>query len=232
MKAERLSHRLASVAAFVEEGAVVADIGSDHAYLPCFLVKSGKVSKAIAGEVVQGPYESAVRNVKREGLEHAISVRYANGLQAIQEDDKVDTVTIAGMGGTLIATILEEGKENMHGIKRVIAQPNLHAMAIRDWAVANGWFITDEEILKEDGKIYEVLVLEKGHSDYSEAERLLGPILIRKASEVFMEKWKKESEQWESVLQSLQQAEETDEVIVKKEQLRRQLQIVEKVFTS
>ena len=82
MNTERLSDRLAAVASFVEEGAVVADIGSDHAYLPCFLVSKGKVQQAIAGEVAKGPYESAVRNVKREGLTGAITVRLADGLFA------------------------------------------------------------------------------------------------------------------------------------------------------
>lgn len=232
MKAERLSARLSTVASFVEKGAVVVDIGSDHAYLPCYLVKSGKVSKAIAGEVVQGPFESAVRNVKSEDLERAITVRLANGLHAIEAQDGVDTVTIAGMGGSLIATILEEGKERLYGIKRIIAQPNLHAKAIREWAIANGWFIKDEEILKEDGKIYEVLVLEKGQVDYDEADLLLGPILMKKASSVFKEKWTKESEQWQHVLQSLQQSKETDLIVAKKNQLTRQLQIVERVLMS
>ena len=68
LNTERLSNRLEAVASFVEKGAIVADIGSDHAYLPCFLIHNRKVQKAIAGEVAKGPYESAVNNVRREGL--------------------------------------------------------------------------------------------------------------------------------------------------------------------
>ncbi len=164
MNSERLSNRLKAVASFVNEGAIVADIGSDHAYLPCFLIHTKKVSKAIAGEVVKGPYESAVKNVRREGLSKEITIRLADGLFAIEEQDAVDTVTIAGMGGPLIATILESGKKRLTNVKRIIAQPNIYARAIREWAVSNEWAITDEHILKEDGKIYEIIILEKGQA--------------------------------------------------------------------
>ncbi|HWL13141.1 MAG TPA: class I SAM-dependent methyltransferase, partial [Ureibacillus sp.] len=97
MNAQKLSKRLETVASFVPTGAVVADIGSDHAYLPCYLVHNGIVKKAIAGEVVKGPYDSALKQVKLEGLEEHITVRLADGLKAIEERDKVDTITIAGM---------------------------------------------------------------------------------------------------------------------------------------
>ena len=127
MITERLSNRLKAVASFVEKGAIVADIGSDHAYLPCFLIKTGIVQKAIAGEVAKGPYESAINNVTREGLTNAVTVRLADGLLAIEESDQVDTVTIAGMGGSLIASILENGKERLKNVKRIIAQPNIHS---------------------------------------------------------------------------------------------------------
>ena len=85
LNSERLSNRLKTVASFVDEGAVVADIGSDHAYLPCFLIHTKKVKKAVAGEVAKGPYESAVKNVRREGFSEVITVRLADGLFAIEE---------------------------------------------------------------------------------------------------------------------------------------------------
>lgn len=113
MKKIRLSERLSAVASFVEQGDTLADIGSDHAFLPTYLVKEGIVKKAIAGEVAQGPFESALRNVEKEKFADAIQVRLANGLQAIEEDDEVTTVTIAGMGGSLITTIWMKAKKNL-----------------------------------------------------------------------------------------------------------------------
>lgn len=218
------------VAGFVEENAVLADIGSDHAYLPTYLVKKGVVEKAIAGEVVQGPYDSAVKNVRREQVADKITVRLANGLQAIQQEDGVDTVTIAGMGGPLIAKILEEGQVHLSTVKRLVTQPNIHAEAIRQWAVAHDWHIVDERILKEDHKIYEIVVLEKGAAKYKELELLLGPILMKEKNPVFQEKWQREIKQWKQILKSLEGASEEEAIQKKRNQLTTQIEVVEEVL--
>lgn len=232
MNAQRLSKRLEAVASFVPTGAVVADIGSDHAYLPCYLVHQEIVSKAIAGEVVKGPYESAVKQVKSEGLDKQITVRLANGLKAIDKQDKVDTITIAGMGGPLIVSILESDPEVLKHVTRLILQPNIHAKAIRQWALKNGWAILDEVILEEDGKIYEIIVLQKGVMSLTEAETLLGKFLIAERSEVFVEKWSKEIDNWKRVLASIQEAEQTPEIAEKREELFRLIELVEGVLNS
>ncbi|WP_432358569.1 tRNA (adenine(22)-N(1))-methyltransferase [Sporosarcina sp. UB5] len=231
MNSEKLSLRLVAVASFVEEGAILADIGSDHAYLPCYLVKAGKITKAIAGEVVKGPYESAVKNVRKKGLTDEITVRMGNGLEAVHDSDRVDTVTIAGMGGPLIASILSDGNEKLHNVKRIIAQPNIHASSIREWAVQNEWKIVDEHILKEDNKIYEIIVLEKGHAEYDELEMLVGPFLLKQKSDVFIEKWKRESDEWKRVLTFLENAESTNEINEKKELLRKKIELVGGILT-
>ncbi|MER2088466.1 MAG: tRNA (adenine(22)-N(1))-methyltransferase TrmK [Sporosarcina sp.] len=232
MNSERLSNRLEAVASFVNKGAVVADIGSDHAYLPCFLIHTGKVRKAVAGEVAKGPYESAVKNVLREGLSEAITIRLADGLFAIEESDAVDTVTIAGMGGPLIATILDRGKERLAHVNRIITQPNIYARAIREWAVVNGWKVADEQILKEDGKLYEIIVLEKGLSAYDELELMAGPILLVSKTDVFYEKWENEMVEWNRVLDSLEKASETDAIKKKKAQLKSHIDLVGRVLAT
>lgn len=226
----QLSKRLKMVAEFVEKDAVLADIGSDHAYLPTYLVKKGEIEKAIAGEVVKGPYESAVKNVKRENVADEINVRLANGLQAIHEEDRVTTVTIAGMGGPLIAKILEEGKSLLTSVKRLVTQPNIHAIAIREWAIANGWKIIDEKILKEDDKIYEIVVLEKGTATYTTLERLLGPVLLKEKNPVFHEKWQREVKQWKQILNSLEEAHQDKSIQEKRTQLLKQIDSVEEVL--
>lgn len=228
----QLSKRLQMVAEFVEENAVLADIGSDHAYLPTYLVKKGVIQKAIAGEVVKGPYESAVKNVKRENVADEITVRLANGLQAIHEDDGVNTVTIAGMGGPLIAKILDEGKSKLTSVKRLVTQPNIHAAAIREWAILNEWKIIDEKILKEDDKIYEIVVLEKGTGTYTDLERLLGPVLMQEKNLVFHEKWQREVKQWKQILTSLESASQDATVQEKRTQLLKQIEMVEEVLNG
>lgn len=219
MNAQKLSKRLETVASFVPTGAVLADIGSDHAYLPCYLVHQGIVSQAIAGEVVKGPYESAVRQVRTEGLSEQISVRMADGLEAVKVEDRVDTVTIAGMGGPLIVSILENNPESLTNVTRLILQPNIHAKVIREWALRNDWAILDEVILKEDEKIYEVLVLQRGEMTLTSAEILLGQHLIAQKSDVFIEKWSKEIENWQRILKSIESAESTPEIESKRAEL-------------
>lgn len=230
MNAQKLSKRLEAVASFVPTGAVLADIGSDHAYLPCYLMHKEVISRAIAGEVVKGPYNSAVRQVRTEGLTENITVRLADGLAAVHPDDLVDTVTIAGMGGPLIVSILEKHPEALENVTRLVLQPNIHAKVIREWAVQNGWAILNEEILEEDGKIYEILVLQRGEETLTDAEILLGKQLMAAKSEVFVEKWTKEIANWERVLQSIEKAEATPDIKKKRAELHALIDLVKEAL--
>ncbi|RNF41033.1 tRNA (adenine(22)-N(1))-methyltransferase [Planococcus salinus] len=234
MNAQQLSNRLMRVAHHVPAGAVVADIGSDHAYLPCYLVLNGIAEKAIAGEVVQGPYDSARNQVIQEQLTGQIEVRLASGLGAVQPQDGVTVVTIAGMGGPLIRTILEQGKERLAGVERLVLQPNVHARSIREWAVENGWSIVNEEILKENEKIYEILILEQTDKtkELSPEELLMGPVLMKEFSAVFQEKWTKECAQWKKIISSMESAEETPELAEKKQELSGKVKLVEEVLKN
>lgn len=232
MNAQKLSKRLETVASFVPTGAVVADIGSDHAYLPCYLVHNGIVTKAIAGEVVKGPFESALRQVKLEGLQEHITVRLADGLEAIEQSDGVNTITIAGMGGPLIVSILEKNPEALNKVTRLILQPNIHAKVIRQWAIQNHWAILDEEILKEDEKIYEVLVLQRGEMELSEQEILLGKQLMANKTDVFVEKWSKEIENWRRILTSIERADDTSDIVNKREEVTHLIKLVKEALKN
>jgi tRNA (adenine22-N1)-methyltransferase len=234
MNAQQLSMRLLRVAHYVPHGAVVADIGSDHAYLPCFLVLNGRAERAVAGEVVKGPYESARKQVRIEQLAEKISVRLASGLDAVDPEDGITAVTIAGMGGPLIASILEQGKEKLAGVSRLILQPNVHAKAIREWAMANGWNLVHEEILKENDKIYEILVLEplQQPTALSEAELLMGPMLMKEFSPVFQEKWRRESSQWQKIVQSMEATAETEDIAKRKQELQKKIKLAEEVLNG
>lgn len=230
MNAQKLSKRLETVASFVPTGAIVADIGSDHAYLPCYLVHKGIAARAVAGEVVKGPYESAVKQVRAEGLTDKITVRMADGLAAVEEADEITAVTIAGMGGPLIVSILEKHPQALKTVTRLILQPNIHAKAIREWAMANGWAIQDEVILEEDGKIYEVLVLQRGEMKLNEAQTLLGPKLMETKVPVFIEKWSREIANWQRVQQAISEAEKTPENQEKYEQLTHYIKMVQEAI--
>ena len=195
-----ISKRLELVASFVPQGSILLDVGSDHAYLPIELVERGQIEAAIAGEVVVGPYQSAVKNVEAHGLEEKIQVRLANGLAAFEEADQVSVITIAGMGGRLIATILGEGLDKLASVERLILQPNNREDDLRIWLQGNGFRIVAESILEEAGKFYEILVVEAGQMKLSASDLRFGPFLSKEASPIFVQKWQKEAAKLEFAL--------------------------------
>ena len=195
-----ISKRLELVASFVPQGAILLDVGSDHAYLPIELIERGQIESAIAGEVVEGPYQSAVKNVEAHGLKEKIQVRLANGLAAFEESDQVSVITIAGMGGRLIARILEEGLDKLANVERLILQPNNREDDLRIWLQDHGFEIVAENILEEAGKFYEILVVEAGQMKLSSSDVRFGPFLSKEVSPVFVQKWQKEAEKLEFAL--------------------------------
>lgn len=234
LNTEKLSNRLETVAKYVPKGAKLADIGSDHAYLPCHLAKNNAISFAIAGEVAVGPYQSAQRNVQLEGLTDIISVRLGDGL-AVVEPDEAECITIAGMGGSLIATILEAGKEKLGSVRRLILQPNISAISIRKWFLENDWELISEEIIEEDEKIYEVLVGEKGdpkkpYGINLEKGMLFGPFLLQRKEEAFIKKWSMEMRNWLRIYEQLEGAPPSQETLEKKQELKEKIKLVGEVL--
>lgn len=207
---KHLSARLACVASLVPAGARVADIGSDHAYLPAALVLDDKIDFAIAGEVVKGPYENAVHEIKDHQLEGQVIPRLADGLAAIEPADKVDTITIAGMGGSLIASILEKDKNKLTGIKRLVLQPNVGESQLREWLMNNHYQIMNEKIIEEDNHIYEIIVAEPSVVPfrYSKYELDFGPFLLENKGPVFRKKWQEYLQREAHVIDQMQKAQQ------------------------
>lgn len=237
MNSEKLSQRLEAVVKYIPTGSRIADIGSDHAYLPCHVVRKGLVPFAIAGEVVEGPFQSARKQVESEGLTEEVSVRKGDGLEVISAGE-VDCITIAGMGGALITSILDRGKERLVGVKRLVLQPNLSAITIRQWLLEHGWELIAEDILEEDEKIYEILVAEQGEPlrPYDQKNLppllLLGPFLMKEMSQPFKKKWKGELENWKRIVEKLDQAAKSDDNLRKREQLMNNIRMVEEVLNQ
>lgn len=233
MNEDKLSKRLEAVASYIPLGAILADIGSDHAYLPCYAVKKGMIRKGVAGEVAKGPFTSAKNQVAKNNLEELIDVRMGDGLEVIQPNE-VTCITIAGMGGSLIRSILEAGSEKLTGIERLVLQPNIGAYTIREWFLENQWEIKAEQILEEDNKIYEILVAEKGEPlapyNNEKSELLLGPFLLKEKSAVFIKKWRNELKHWERIVAQLEAAEDTPENLLRKEELLNRILIVKEVL--
>ncbi|MDF2838275.1 MAG: hypothetical protein K0Q63_3915 [Paenibacillus sp.] len=247
----KLSKRLQRIADYVTAGARVADIGSDHALLPAYLVQSGKCPSAIAGELNAGPFFAARKQTADAGLSGVISVRQGNGL-AVLTPGECDTITIAGMGGSLMSAILEDGYINgkLSGVKELVLQPNVGEDDVRTWLLDKGWLLKGEAILEEDGKIYEVLHAQ-AHSEanirqadiYDGAflklpyendllHRVLlrmGPHLLREGSPVLKAKWKSERNKLERIIAQMSDSEGA-EAALKARQFRKEIEIIEEVL--
>lgn len=209
-----LSNRLKIVAEYLPQGAHFADIGSDHAYLPAYVCQRDKTASAIAGEVNQGPLDSAKKTIRFHQLEERIDARLGDGLSVINEGE-VKQIVIAGMGGGLITSILENHAAIAKSAERIIAQPNVDARAVRRWFDQNDFILREEEIVDEQGHIYEVLVADRyaeASSPYSDNEQkkgrqlLLGPYLMKEKNAAFIKKWSQEIMNIERIILQMQQA--------------------------
>lgn len=154
MKLE-LSKRLAAVAALVPQGARLADVGTDHAYLPVRLLQENRLSHVIASDIRPGPLEHARRTARTYGVEDKIDFRLCDGLEGIQAGE-CDTVTISGMGGETIAGILAQAPWCREGA-RLILQPQSTQNVLRRFLAANGYCITAESLVQEGERWYVIL---------------------------------------------------------------------------
>ncbi|WP_371370672.1 tRNA (adenine(22)-N(1))-methyltransferase TrmK [Sporomusa aerivorans] len=157
----KLGQRLQTIANMVPTGVTIADIGTDHAYLPIYLMQQKITASAIAGDVHHGPYLSAQGAVAAYHLDHAISVRQGNGLEVLRPGE-ADVAVIAGMGGANIIEILSARPEVTATLKRLILQPMIAASLVRTWLYVNNWIIIDEQLVQEEGKLYQIIAAEPG----------------------------------------------------------------------
>jgi tRNA (adenine22-N1)-methyltransferase len=163
----KLSLRLKKIAELVQYGSKLADIGTDHAALPIYLVKNGIIESCIATENKHGPLRSALSAVKRASLHNKISVRFGNGLKPLAPGE-IDTLVIAGMGGLTMIDILRQSPEMAKSISTFIFQPMVAQAELRRFLINNGYRITDEKLVMEDYKFYEIIVSEHGHEQVTD----------------------------------------------------------------
>ncbi len=152
----KLSRRLQTVAQRIPQGSRLSDIGSDHALLPVYAVQQGLAISAVAGEVAAGPLDAAKRQIEAAGLSDSIAARLGNGLDVIAPGE-VSVITICGMGGCTIQSILDRGAQRLAGVERLILQPNVGEAAVRKWLLRHNWLLMDEQIVEEDERFYEIL---------------------------------------------------------------------------
>jgi len=210
---------------------VVADIGTDHAYLPVYLVRNRIVDRVVAGEVTRGPYGIAIEAVRTAGLDSQIEVRLGDGLQVIYPGE-VNVVVLAGMGGRTICGILASGRSVLERLERLILQPMRDAAMVRRWLVENGWQMTDEDMVYEDSHFYVVIVARPGREKITDSVVFeLGPRLMENRSAVFRRFLLKRRADIGAVLSELQTVRGT-RVMEKSFRLQREADKIEEVLNS
>ena len=160
----KLSDRLQYIADQIHDGETMADIGTDHGFLPLYLLETKKCPKVIMADISEGSLKKAEDNCKLANAEGDYELRLGDGID-ILEDGEVDVVAIAGMGGNLIAEILEWNMAKSRSIKRYILQPRRHVGKLRNWLAANGFKIVKEGLVEEGKFICEILTVESGPAE-------------------------------------------------------------------
>ncbi|MGI6704417.1 MAG: tRNA (adenine(22)-N(1))-methyltransferase [Clostridia bacterium] len=204
----RLTPRLSAIAAMVPGGSVVADIGTDHGYIPVFLIAGGKVRRAVASDVKIGPLDKARGVIRRHGLEDRIETRLGNGLEVLKPGE-VDTIVIAGMGGMLIKDLLEAGRSALEGIKRLVLQPMNAQEVVREWLSRNGYEICDETLAREKERVYQIIAAMPGERPIEDPFYFeIGKALIEKRHPLLPFLLEKKEKEYKKIIAGLNRAEQ------------------------
>lgn len=176
----KLTPRLLAVADKVPPGSRVADIGTDHAYIPVYLLMNHISSGVIATDSRPGPLQAAAETLELFRLQQLAELRLGEGLTVLRKEDDIDVIIIAGLGGDTICSILADGLEFLQKGILLILQPMTCVGKVRTWLAEKGFAITEEDIALEESNFYEVVVARwTGETALAQEKYLsLGPVLV------------------------------------------------------
>jgi tRNA (adenine22-N1)-methyltransferase len=228
-----------AVAAMVTPGGVLADVGTDHGYIPIALLQRQKIRGAVAMDINQGPLSRARQNIAAAHLESRIETRLSDGLQAMRPGE-ADTILIAGMGGELMIHILEEGQTVCEAASELILQPQSDIQKVREYLREHQYRIVDEDMVCEDNKYYPMMravrieddtVWEKMNEQTRIACDLYGPLLLRDGHMVLRRFLVREHRQLTQLLQQLSEHGDSEAIRRRIEEVEQKLQCNESAYT-
>ena len=194
----KINARLKKIGDLVEANSFCLDVGCDHALLDIYLVKKNKNIKAVASDIAKGPLEHAKNNIKKEKLENEIETCLGPGISTYKEG--IDTIIISGMGGRNIIGILKNDYKILKKVKTLILSPNNYQSDVKKYCTKNGFYIENEEFVKDNHIIYQIIILKRGKKKYTKKEYFFGPIFLIKKGPLFHEYYEKELKSREILL--------------------------------
>jgi len=217
-----LSPRLLAVAKQIKRCGTVADVGTDHAYLAIYTVQKCIAQRAYATDIAKGPIEIAKRNIEKYEMQDRVETAVCDGLKGVPP---CDTVVIAGMGGQMIAKILSESEQLAKKSHTLILQPMTFSHELREYLYKNGFTITDENMVEDNGKIYTVITATAGETeDVQERYYYIGKKLIEKKDGLLLKYINRKKESIKKALTQIEKC-KSDGAEEKKEELSKLLHI-------
>lgn len=206
MSARFLDPRLAAVAAFVPQGARVADVGADHGRLALALVQNGTASACIATEAAPARLARLAARVAARGGEERLTLRCGDGLAPLWPEDRLDLLVLAGLGGPSIVRILADPRRQILGLRRLVLQPATDAGLVRRWLLASGLATMDERLVEVRCRFHVVIAAEAGaelpsHPDLDAEDVLeVGPTLLARRDPALLPYWRETLERQRGIL--------------------------------
>ncbi len=199
-----ISNRLKLIASMVTEGHRLADVGTDHGYVPIYLVRNGAVDKALAMDINKGPLEKASEHIGFYGLEDKITTRLSDGLKAYNKGE-ADTILIAGMGGALTVHILTDGLDKLGESTELVLSPQSEIFLVREFLQKNNFMITDEKMIYDEGKYYTVIKAKRGvdENQYSEIEMEYGYVALANKDDVLKSMLERDRAKYEAIIEQI-----------------------------
>lgn len=186
----KINARLKTIGDLVEKDSICLDVGCDHALLDIYLVHRKANIKTIASDIAQGPLEQAKKNIEREHLEDVIETRLGSGLETYT--DEINTIIISGMGGRNIIGIFKDNIKKLNKVETLIISPNNYQEDVKRFLCKHGFYIQNEEFVKDKKFIYQIIIFKKGKKRYSKKEYFFGPIFLEKKGPLFRKYYERE----------------------------------------
>lgn len=235
----KLSKRMKAVASMVTPGGVLADVGTDHGYVPISLVQRKKIQKAIAMDVNIGPLQRAKEHITEYQLEEYIETRLSDGVQKL-EAGEADSILIAGMGGELVIHIISEGMEVCRSVKELILQPQSELGKVRKFLREHNFEIIDEDMVIEEGKYYPMMKVipvdgielwKVLPEEVIPACDMYGPFLLKNGNPSLRKYLVKQHKQLTKILKELEKQPESESIKNRKQEVLKEIALNESAYT-